>query len=67
MSMSPAWMAEKTSSAMPCPSLLMRCGWNKASLASNLYPTTLMTLPSGKVYCSTRKVVSCTSFCSAWM
>ena len=46
----------------------MRCGWNKVSLASNPSPSpkTLMTLPSGKVYYSTRKV-SRTSFCFARM
>merc|ERR1719431_945749 len=26
ISISPAWMAENTNSAIPCPSLLMRCG-----------------------------------------
>lgn len=40
-------MVLKTSSAIPWPSTLMRCGWNSASGASNRSPPTLITRPSG--------------------
>ena len=46
-SMSAAWIVEKTSSAIPDPSTLIKWGWKSASGASNRSPPTLITRPSG--------------------
>ena len=50
MSISADWMASKTSSAMPLPSTLMRCGWKRASEASNRSPPTLIYLINKLIY-----------------
>lgn len=42
-----AWIVLNTSSAIPWPSTLIKCGWNRASGASNRSPPTLITRPSG--------------------
>lgn len=47
ISISAVWIVLNTSSAMPWPSTLIKCGWNRASGASKRSPPTLMTRPSG--------------------